>query len=175
MNATRILAAQHRAIEALFEEVESETRRNARARLVSRIAEELIAHMAGEEAVFYPALHRVVKGDDASKIEGAREEHVDLRVQLRRLLATRASDGSFLERVRELRSLFARHVADEEAGLFPCLERALSPSEHAVLGEEVLASRPPIWIVTSERGAYAHADDPLLRSRVSLPVPPAND
>jgi hemerythrin superfamily protein len=171
MNATGVLAAQHRAIEALFDEAEQETRRNLRARHVSRIAEELIAHMAGEEAVFYPALQRVVK----CGAEGAHEEHVELRVQLRRLLATRVNEGSFLDRVRVLRDLFARHVAEEESRLFPRLEQALSPSDHAVLGEEILASRPPIWIVTSERSAHAHADDPLLRSRVSLPVPPAND
>lgn len=174
MNATGVLAAQHRAIEALFEEVEHEPRRHARARHVSRIAEELIAHMAGEEAVFYPALQRVVGGEGA-EVEGAREEHVELRVQLRRLLGTRANEEGFLDRVRELRELFARHVEEEESRLFPALERALSPSEHAVLGEEVLASRPPIWIVTTERSAHAHADDPLLRPRVSLPVPPAND
>ena len=47
MKATRILIAQHRAIEALFEELARETRRTSRARAASRLAEELIAHMAG--------------------------------------------------------------------------------------------------------------------------------
>lgn len=182
MNATEILVAQHRAIEALFDEVEAETGRHARARHVSRVAEELIAHMAGEEAVFYPALRRVVtdrpvvtSDDDESSVDEASEEHVRLRVELRRVLSTRANDEAFVERVRVLRGLFQRHVREEESRLFPRVEEALSPSDHAVLGEEILASRPPIWIVTTERSPHMHADNPLLRSRVSLPIPAPNE
>jgi len=168
MNATRVLVAQHQAIDALLDEVEHETRRHARARAVSRAAEELIAHMAGEEAVFYPAARRVMR------LEDAEDEHLRLRVVLRRVLATRVSDAAFVEHLRALRDLFRQHVRVEESELLPAVERALSPVELEMLGAEVLASRPPIWIVTSEGAALMHADDPFLaRTRVSLPIPPA--
>lgn len=175
MNATRVLVAQHQAIAALFDDIAHETRRHAKARAVSRVAEELIAHMAGEEAVFYPAARRIL-GEDAEIAARACEEHVALRVELRRVLATSVSDASFEERLAALRSLFERHVAEEERGLFPRVERALAADALEQLGAEVLASRPPIWIVTTEGHPLPQGEEMLrLGTRVSLPIPPAHD
>jgi hypothetical protein len=112
MNATRVLVAQHQAIAALFDDVAQETRDHAKARAVARIAEELIAHMAGEE----------------------------------------------------------------EQVLLPRVERALCADALEQLGAEVLASRPPIWIVTTEGHPMPHAEEALrLNARVSLPIPPTHD
>jgi hemerythrin superfamily protein len=174
MNATRVLVAQHRAIAALFDEIDCEIRRQARARAVSRVAEELIAHMAGEEAVFYPALLRIARLDPAA-VDRSRGEHLALRVEMRRVLGTRIGDPAFAERLVALREIFGRHVAEEESMLFPRVERALSELDHEALGEEILASRPPVWIVTTEERALVHADDPILRGCVSLPIPPATE
>ncbi|MGA7124007.1 MAG: hemerythrin domain-containing protein, partial [Polyangiaceae bacterium] len=60
MDATLTLVEQHRVIEGLFDEVAREGRRRARSSLVSSLAEELIAHLAAEETVFYPAVRRVL-------------------------------------------------------------------------------------------------------------------
>jgi hemerythrin superfamily protein len=178
MKATRILIAQHRAIEALFQELARETRRQARARWASRLTEELIAHMAGEEAIFYPAVRRVLgeavgpserpgairsgaSRGGVSPIEGpSSDPHLMLRAQLRRVLATRVQEPAFEPRSEALRLLFAHHVEAEEAeetGVFPRVEAALADSQLETLGADVLGSRPPIWAVTTE----GHA---LLRS-----------
>jgi hemerythrin superfamily protein len=155
MNATRILVAQHRAIEAMFEDLAGETRRQARVRAASRLTEELIAHMTGEETIFYPAARRALSDtahfDDLG--EGARDDHFMLRAQLRRMLATSVNDPAFQPRFEALRLLFARHVQAEERELFPRVEAALVASQLESLGAEVLGSRPPIWLVTTE----AHA------------------
>jgi len=166
MKATRILIAQHRAIETLFEELAREARRNARARAASRLAEELIAHMAGEETIFYPAVRRVLgkallsgsgPGRDPSlgpAVDGpAADPHFLLRAQLRRVLATRVQEPAFEPRLQALRSLFAHHVEAEETALFPRVEAALADSQLETLGADVLGSRPPIWVVTGEGSA----------------------
>lgn len=177
MNATRVLAAQHQAIEALFDEIGHEVRRNVRTRLAARIAEELIAHMAAEEAVFYPAARRALPDDgDADAVAHLADEHVTLRVQLRRVLAASVDEPAFEEHLVSLRMLFERHVREEERTIFPAVERALGAGELELLGAEVLASRPPVWIVTTDRHAPERQGAGLrLGSRVSLPIPPVRD
>jgi hemerythrin superfamily protein len=173
MDATRVLVAQHRAIETLFEEVDHERRRRRRASAVSRLAEELIVHMAAEEAVFYPMARRVLdEGSDAS--DQGRSEHLLLRIELRRMLETSVSEAAFDQRIEVLRALFAQHVREEESNLFPRVASQLTHLQLETLGVEILASRPPVWVVTGEERALVHSGDEwALRSRISLPIPPS--
>ena len=174
MHATHVLGAQHQAIAALFDAVECAVEPRAREMAVARLAEELIAHMAGEETVFYPALRRIF-GKDASVVVRARDEHLTLKVELRQVLGGDLDDAAALaEGLAVLRTRFEGHVREEEIGLFPRVERALSDADHEVLGVEILASRPPIWMVTTERsGGRRSSGRAKLRSRVSLPIPAA--
>jgi iron-sulfur cluster repair protein YtfE (RIC family) len=175
MKATRVLAAQHQAIEALFDEIGHAGGRDARARLAARIAEELIAHMAAEEGVFYPQARRALRDDaDAHAAAHRFDGHVTLRVQLGRVLAAGVDEPAFEAHLDTLRTLFERHAREEERTLFPAVERALGDGELELLGAEVLASRPPVWIVTTDRHARERKGALLrLGSRVSLPLPPA--
>jgi hemerythrin superfamily protein len=176
MNATRVLVDQHRAIDALFADVARETRGPACAQAVSELAEELIAHMAAEEGVFYPAARRVLRRVRGSRdvARGWGEAHVDVRVQLRRLLGASMGDAAFGEALDSLRATFARHANTEESTLFPRVEQALDDAELDRLGTEILASRPPVWIVTAEPPPQARSRRKwALRSRVSLPIPGA--
>lgn len=169
MDAIRALIAQHRAIEALFDDVARETRRRARASAVSRLAEELIAHLAAEEAVFYPAIRPALdeRGDAPSPGNG---EHLLLRIELRRVLGTNVGAATFEERMGALRALFAQHVKDEEAEIFPRVLRAVPEAQRAALGADILASRPPVWIVTTENhGLEGSSGDWALRSQICLP------
>jgi iron-sulfur cluster repair protein YtfE (RIC family) len=173
MHATNVLAAQHQAIAALFESVEREVELYAREGAVGRLAEELIAHMAGEETVFYPALRRML-GSDEQATARAYDEHVTLRLQLRRVLAGSLEDAAFDARIAALRAIFERHVLEEETRLFPHVERALQKVDQEVLGAQILACRPPIWMVTTERAAARRAGTSVhVASRVSLPIPAA--
>jgi hemerythrin superfamily protein len=168
MTAPQILIAQHRAIEALFAELADETRAGLRARLSARLAEEMIAHMAGEEAVFYPAARQALRGQRVSL--DARDQKLTLRLQLRRFLETNESDESFASRLATLREVFDRHVLTQERELFPRVEAILGTAEVEALGLEVLASRPPVWIVMSEGQArFASSGSRTARARVSLP------
>jgi hemerythrin superfamily protein len=169
MDAIRALVAQHRAIEALFDEVAQETRRRARANAVSRLTEEVIAHLAAEEAVFYPAVRHALDAEgDSSGPCGS--EQLLLRSALRRMLETSVGDASFGERIEALHTHFAQHVQDEEAELFPRVLRTVPQAQREALGAEIVASRPPVWIVTTEGGApIGSSDEWALGSRVCLP------
>lgn len=161
MKITRILESQHRAIGALFDELTNETRRNARVRLASRLTEELIAHMAAEEAVFYPAVRQL-----GTEID----DHFMLRAQLRRVLATSVHHSAFRPRLEALRLVFDHYAQSEEADFFPLVEASFGPEELEALGEEVLSSRPPVWIVTTDAQASIAAESSRPRGGVSLPA-----
>jgi hypothetical protein len=96
-------------------------------------------------------------------------------VQLRRVLAARVGEPAFEEHIASLRTLFERHAREEERTLFPAVERALGSGELELLGAEVLASRPPVWIVTTEGHALQPNAGAQLSSRVSLPIPSVRD
>ena len=168
MDAIGVLVAQHRTIDSLLEEIRHETRRRRVTSLVSRLAEELIAHLAAEEAVFYPAMRRVLD-DGPETTDRGRSEHGSLRFELRRVLEASVADTSFGERMASLRKLFELHARHEEDELFPRFAQAASPSQLQTLGDEIVASRPPVWIVTTEGRSLVQSNGEWsLRSRVSL-------
>lgn len=152
MSVTRILADQHRAIAHLFGALSCEGGRERREHLSSRLAEELIAHMAVEGAVFRPAVEQLL-GEQRPDV------HAAVRVELRRLLETDPADPSFPHRVESARLRFEEHVREEEEALFPRLERSASPEQLDSLAERVAKSRPPVWIVTTEGRVLD--DDPI--------------
>ena len=168
MDAIRALVAQHRAIEGLFEGAIRRPRRRGLTNGVSRLAEELIAHLAAEEAVLYPSVRRALHDGYQTDV-GGRDECLRLRIELRRVIEADARDPSFGDRIAALRERFVQHVRDQEVELFPRVARDVSDAQREMIGAEILASRPPVWIVTTEGGGAAHpGDEWAARSRLSL-------
>jgi hypothetical protein len=153
MTVTRVLAEQHRAIAHLFLALSCQMDRDGLERLSSRLAEELIAHMAVEAAVFLPAVEQFL-GEQAPDL------HVAVRLELRRLLETDPGDPSFPLHVQAARMRFDEHVCEEEGVLFPWLERSVPPAELDALAALLAKSRPPVWIVMTE-GRVLEEDDAI--------------
>ena len=153
MSVTHVLTAQHRAIAHLFVALSCEAGREGREQLSSRLAEELIAHMAVEGAVFRPAVEKLL-GEQRPDV------HAAVRLELRRLLETEPEDPSFPARVASARMRFEEHVRDEEESLFPRLERSASPEQLDALAARIARSRPPVWIVRPEKRVL-DADDAI--------------
>jgi hypothetical protein len=97
-----------------------------------------------------------------------------VRVQLRRVLETDIADAALASKIDVLRQLVAKHQSEEEEDLFVRVERAFGDAELEVLGEEILNSRPPVWIVTTDATAIPRAFR-RWRSRVTLAMPPTRD
>lgn len=162
MSVTRILAEQHRVIAHLFAALSREAGREGREPLSSRLAEELIAHMAVEATVFRPAVEKILG-------EQPLDVHAAVRVELRRLLETDPAAPSFPQRVESARMRFEEHVREEEDTLFPRLERSASPEQLEALAEQIANARPPVWIVTPEDRVLE--DDDVIGAGPSVQMP----
>ncbi|MDP9150974.1 MAG: hemerythrin domain-containing protein [Myxococcota bacterium] len=133
MKATDLLEKQHRKVEALFKKLEGG--RSERAPLLQELANDLAAHMAIEQEIFYPAVKEV----DADLVLESYEEHALAEVGLKRLLACDPDDEAFSARVTACKELIQHHVEEEEDDLFPKAEKALGDEELERLGKRMKA------------------------------------
>jgi hemerythrin-like domain-containing protein len=134
MKATSLLEKQHRKVEGIFKKLEAG--KEDPKPLLQELADDLAAHMAIEQDLFYPA----VKSVDEDVIGEAFEEHAVAEIALRRLLATDPSDESFQAKVTTLKELIEHHVEEEEEELFPKVEKALDKEALSILGDEMKAA-----------------------------------
>jgi hemerythrin-like domain-containing protein len=133
MKATSLLEQQHRKVKALFKKLESG--RSEAGPVLEELANDLIAHMAIEHELFYPAVQAL----DRELISEAFEEHSLAEIALKRLLATDPEDESFKARVTATKELIEHHVKEEEEELFPKVEKKLGSERLEQLGKEMKA------------------------------------
>lgn len=129
MKATSLLEKQHRKVEAIFKKLESGA--SDPQPLLTELANDLAAHMAIEQEIFYPAIREI----DEELILESYEEHSLAEVSLKRLLATDVEDESFVARVTTTKELIKHHVEEEEQDMFPKVEEALGEEKLAELGK----------------------------------------
>jgi iron-sulfur cluster repair protein YtfE (RIC family) len=134
MKATSLLEKQHRKVEAIFKKLES-GKGDAPA-LLQELADDLAAHMAIEQQIFYPAV-RALKED---LIAESFEEHAIAELALKRLLATSPSAPSFKAKVTTMKELIEHHVEEEEEELFPTVEKKMEEEELMDLGRRMKAA-----------------------------------
>jgi hemerythrin superfamily protein len=134
MKATALLKKQHRAVEAIFENLENGSADPASELL--DVANNLAAHMAIEQNLFYPAVRDI----DGELIAESYEEHAIAELTLKRLLATAVDDPTFAPKVRALKELILHHVEEEEKELFPEVDEKMKAAELEALGKEMSAA-----------------------------------
>ena len=135
MKATTLLTRQHRKVEAIFKKLE-----NGRVDpmpLLEELSNDLAAHMAIEQEIFYPA----VKAVDEDLVLEAFEEHSLAELALKRLLATGPEDTSFKARVVATKELIEHHVKEEEGPIFKLGKTVFSKEEAVEIGERFLAAK----------------------------------
>src|SRR3546814_12394421 len=98
-DATHILAADHRAVEALFEEFEKASGSDRKAKIAEKICTELKIHAQIEEEVFYPALKGKI---DADLLKEAYVEHDGAKMLINDILASGPGDEYFEAKVTVL-------------------------------------------------------------------------
>lgn len=131
MKATALLEQQHREVESIFEQLESG---KGNAKLVEQLADNLTAHAIIEEQIFYPAAMKIEK----DLVLESYEEHEVMAFALKRLVATDPKDESFEARVKAVKDLVEHHVdEEEEAKLFPAVDKAMSDEDSEALGEQM--------------------------------------
>jgi iron-sulfur cluster repair protein YtfE (RIC family) len=131
MKATALLEKQHRKVESIFKKLGGG--RSEAAPLLVELANDLTAHMAIEQEIFYPAAREA----DEDMVLESFEEHSIAELTLRRLLATDPDDKAFQARVTVLKELIEHHVSEEEDDLFPTVEKALGAERLESLGKRM--------------------------------------
>jgi hemerythrin superfamily protein len=132
MKATALLKKQHRKVEGMFAQLEKG--KGDISAVLAQLANDLAAHMAIEQTIFYPT----VKEIDPKVVGESYQEHAIAELALKRLIETPADDPTFAPKVTALKELIAHHVEEEEEELFPTVEKKLEPEQLDALGAQML-------------------------------------
>ena len=138
-DATHILAADHRAVEALFDQFEKADRKDKKARIASEICTELKIHAQIEEEVFYPALKGKIDDD---LLKEAYVEHDGAKLLINEIEASGAEDEFFEAKVTVLSEEIKHHVREEEKQHDNMFQQARAADvDLDALGERMLARK----------------------------------
>jgi len=140
MDAITLLKKQHREVEDLFEKFEkacdSGSDDEVLMDLFARIADNLAAHCAIEEKIFYPSVY---VGDTADKLHEAVEEHLSAKRVIADLLDMQPSDAQFKAKMSVLKEEILHHVEEEESDLFKRVRKMLTRGELTAMGDQLQA------------------------------------
>ena len=136
MKATELLKSQHREVKGLFGKAKKATGAKERRSLMDEIASKLVAHMAIEEDIFYPAVEEIGTKKTEELVPEAYEEHHVAKLVIAELPKVDPEDERFKAKVTVLSELIDHHVEEEEKELFKVAEK-LGAERLAELGEEM--------------------------------------
>jgi hemerythrin superfamily protein len=126
MDVTKLLEADHRKVEALFDQIE-EAEGAERRPLIDELATSLRAHMELEETVLYPAMGKVT-GEEA--VQEGSAEHELARKSLADVIEMAPDAPGFGAALDATKAGISHHVEEEENEIFPKLRK-----DKAFLGE----------------------------------------
>jgi hypothetical protein len=124
-HATKLLTADHREVDALFEEFESADDSIKKASIVTHICRALTVHAEIEEKIYYPESRRVLEKDDQDMVDEAFVEHASLKGLIMRLDGMKPGDPLFGAYVTVLKEYVQHHVKEEEGEYFPKVEKTV--------------------------------------------------
>jgi hemerythrin superfamily protein len=139
IDVLELLESQHAEVDELIEQLEGGA--GDRMALFAELADKLAAHAAVEEKIFYPA---VMDASTSELLHESVEEHLTIKRLLADMLELDPDDDEDCDRFAAALSLLKEQVThhaheEEEAKLFPLVERLLDEDELAALGNEVLS------------------------------------
>jgi hemerythrin-like domain-containing protein len=117
MDPTKLLEADHRTVEALFEQIKS-AKGDARTPFIDELATSLRGHMELEEQVLYPAMEPVTGKET---VEEATTEHQLARKTLAEMLNLAPDKPGFEAALESVKAGIEHHVEEEENEVFPKL------------------------------------------------------
>lgn len=125
-DAIELLSADHdetrRDFELYAQLVDDGADAGERAELASDLCLKLMAHMAAEEAIFYPALRSAIGAEDL--LDEATVEHASARDLIEQILSMGPDEPLYDARMKVLSESIEHHVREEEGELFPQARQA---------------------------------------------------
>jgi hemerythrin superfamily protein len=123
-----VLIHDHREIEEMFGEAETEPGAERRRQLANAIVAELVRHTVAEEQYLYPTVRKVLpEGDRIAKHEI--HDHSEAEADMKRLESLEPTDQDFDFVLTRLMAEMRQHMLEEEVDLFPRLRAAADPDE----------------------------------------------
>jgi len=119
MDPTKLLEADHRQVEDLFEKIDR-AEGDDRMPYIDELTTSLRAHMALEETVLYPAMAPVT-GEEA--VEEANTEHELARKALQDVIDLAPDEPGFGAALEAAKAGISHHVEEEEDEVFPELRK----------------------------------------------------
>jgi hypothetical protein len=111
MDATHLLAEDHRKVEGLFEQFEKAGGDGRKEKIARQICTELKIHSMIEEEIFYPALRGKVEDDS---LDEAYVEHDGAKLLINEIEAGGPDDDYHDAKVKVLQEQIEHHVKEEE-------------------------------------------------------------
>jgi hypothetical protein len=137
MNAIDLLESQHREVEALFERIRGAKDPDEKLMLFQELSDNLAAHAAIEESIFYPAAYAKKTRELLTE---AVEEHLSIKRILADLLEMTPDHENFDAKVKVLCEQVEHHVEEEEKELLPAAKKELGKERLEALGKEMKAA-----------------------------------
>jgi hypothetical protein len=138
-DAIALLKADHRAVEALFEEFAATAASAKQKTLARKICTELVIHTTIEEEILYPALAGKIDGD---ALDEAYVEHDGAKLLISQIMAGAPGDQLFAAKVKVLSEEIKHHVKEEEQpreGLFALAREA--GVDLVALGQQLMSRK----------------------------------
>ena len=139
MTVTNILKKDHRTASGMIRTLEVTPRFNGMVRkaLFNQIRHQLLVHSQAEEEVFYPAVRNLVFGQVDRYVDESYREHQKMKDLLKQLSNVDPLRDEFDAKVAELRRTIQLHVEEEEARIFPMIQRHMSSEQLQQLGQRI--------------------------------------
>lgn len=115
--ATALLRADHKEVDALFEQYESARSATKKKALVAQICTALTVHAQIEEEIFYPAVKAALK--DTELVPEATVEHATLKDLIAQIEDAEPDGEIYDAKVKVLSEYVKHHVKEEQNEMFP--------------------------------------------------------
>jgi hemerythrin superfamily protein len=136
-----VLVTDHQEMKEYFAELEAATDAETRRDVADKLTAEIVRHSVAEEMYLYPAARKVLPNGDAL-VDEEIEEHAEVEKLLKAWESMDGDDPEFLPTYQKIKTNLLHHIdEEEEAKLFPEMQRALDTEEQEKLGEQITRAK----------------------------------
>ncbi|MEA3054018.1 MAG: hypothetical protein QOG72_2921 [Sphingomonadales bacterium] len=150
MDATHLLAQDHRKVEELFEQFEKASGDGRKEKIARQICTELKVHSMIEEEIFYPALRGKISDDD---LDEAYVEHDGAKVLINEIEAGGPDEDYYDAKVKVLQEQIEHHVEEEEKSRGNLFQQARATDvDLEALGRQMAARKEELMRLADVEG-----------------------
>src|SRR3954468_4700995 len=150
MDATHLLAEDHRKVEGLFEQFEKAGGDGRKEKIARQICMELKIHTMIEEEIFYPALRGKIDDDD---LDEAYVEHDGAKILVNEIEAGGPDEEFYEAKVKVLQEQIEHHVKEEEKQQGNIFQQARATDvDLEALGQQMAARKQELMRLAEAQG-----------------------